>query len=200
MALTAGVNEDDRIRAAEVKQAAAAETGAQAAAEADGGIVSLETPGTMGLVVVFLSAALAISAMVLPGVSGSFVLLLLGVYFDVLTAVNDRQIVVLGVFALGGGAGLLLFARIMNTLLERYFDPTMAFMIGLMAGSLFALWPFKRVVVVGDETLYLGNVVPDTVSGEVVSSIVCGLIGAGLVLAFYLYERRRPAPADLLGA
>jgi putative membrane protein len=141
-------------------------------------------PPPARLVGIGLAAAVAISAMVLPGISGSFVLLMLGVYFDLLAAIDRRQIVVLAVFALGCGGGLLVFVRIMNVLLNRFYSVTMAFMIGLMAGSLYVLWPFKRTVTVGAETLYLGNVLRGASGGEEATALCAFLAGALLIIAF----------------
>jgi putative membrane protein len=101
-----------------------------------------------------LCGAISISAMVLPGISGSLVLILMGAYFDVLSAISAVKyfhldtMVFLGSFTLGIVFGGLLFARLVNYVLTRYYDATMAFLLGLMAGSLWALWPFKQVIVV----------------------------------------------------
>ncbi|MEC7922877.1 MAG: DUF368 domain-containing protein, partial [Planctomycetota bacterium] len=87
---------------------------------------------------------LASSAMLLPGISGSFILLLLGIYGDVLTILNNRDYLLLSIFTAGCLLGLALFARVIHFLLNRYHSPTMAFLGGLMAGSLWKLWPFKN--------------------------------------------------------
>lgn len=92
---------------------------------------------------VFLAAVLAISAMVLPGVSGSFLLVVLGMYAPTLAALDALDMHFIGVFVAGAGLGLAGFAVIMNWLLARYHDPTMAVLVGLMAGSLRALWPWQ---------------------------------------------------------
>lgn len=187
VSLTFSVDETDRIEKARAKQVVEeVDNGGGAESSA-----VLSHPGAARLGYILLSAALAISAMVLPGISGSFVLLLLGVYFDVLAAINDRQVIVLAVFCLGLGGGLLVFSRIMNVLLEKFYDVTMAFMIGLMAGSLYVLWPFKRVVVVGAEKVYLGNIMPEAFGRAELVSLAAGLGGVGIVLVFYLVGRKR---------
>ena len=86
---------------------------------------------------------LASSAMLLPGISGSFILLLLGIYQEVLTILNNRDYLLLSIFTAGCLLGLALFARVIHFLLNRYHSPTMAFLGGLMAGSLWELWPFR---------------------------------------------------------
>lgn len=91
---------------------------------------------------VFLSAAVAICAMILPGVSGAFLLLVLGMYEVTLEALNALDLVYVGVFVLGCAVGLGLFSRLLHFLLDRYHDLTMAALLGLMAGSLRALWPW----------------------------------------------------------
>jgi len=103
-------------------------------------------PGTIvdpALVVVFLGAALAVCAMILPGVSGSFLLLVVGLYEPTLRAVDDRNVTYLAVFAVGMVIGLGSFSLILGRLLARHHDFTMAMLVGLMAGSLRALWPWQ---------------------------------------------------------
>lgn len=92
----------------------------------------------------FLSGAIAISAMILPGISGSFILVLLGMYTEVLGAVNDRDVASLAAFALGCVVGLALFSTLLNWLLERYHSWVIAAMIGLMLGSTRVLWPWPN--------------------------------------------------------
>lgn len=87
--------------------------------------------------------ALAISVMLLPGVSGSLLLVILGQYTTVAKAVHDRNLEVLGVFLGGVLLGLVLFVPFLRALLKRHHDVTMAALTGLMAGSLRALWPWK---------------------------------------------------------
>lgn len=92
---------------------------------------------------VFVAAgALGICAFILPGVSGSFLLLAIGMYQHVLGAVNDRNLTLLLAFALGAGVGLGLFSRLLEWLLDRYHDLVVAVMIGLMIGSFRILWPW----------------------------------------------------------
>jgi uncharacterized membrane protein len=84
----------------------------------------------------FLAGAIAICAMILPGISGSFILLLLGLYSVVLGAVKDFNLLVLAVFASGCLVGILSFARLLSWLLSRWRDLSLAFLTGLMLGSL----------------------------------------------------------------
>jgi putative membrane protein len=112
---------------------------AAAAAIALSPAVSLDG-GMPGL---FVAGFLAICAMILPGVSGSFILVLLGMYSTVLGAVSSFDVAALGVFAAGAASGLLLFARLLHWLLARYHQPCMALLTGFLAGSLLTVWPWK---------------------------------------------------------
>ncbi|MEX2032642.1 MAG: DUF368 domain-containing protein [Dehalococcoidia bacterium] len=100
----------------------------------------IETPA---LWQVFGAASVAICAMILPGVSGAFLLVVLGMYEATLDAVHDRDVVYLIVFVAGAVTGLALFSTVLRWLLEQRHDLTMAILVGLMAGSLRALWPFQ---------------------------------------------------------
>lgn len=90
----------------------------------------------------FLAGALSICAMILPGISGSFVLVLLGMYGPLLAAVTDRDILTLVVFTLGAIVGLALFSQILHKALTLHHDNVIAALVGLMAGSLRVLWPW----------------------------------------------------------
>lgn len=94
----------------------------------------------------FVSGAVAICAMILPGISGSFLLLMLGMYAAVLGAVHDREIVDLGIFLVGAVIGLALFSTLLSWLLERHGDLVLAALIGLMLGSIRVLWPWPNGV------------------------------------------------------
>jgi putative membrane protein len=104
-----------------------------------------------------LCGAVSISAMVLPGISGSLVLILMGQYFEVVSAISGLKtlrldnIVFLLCFGMGLVFGGLLFAKLVSAVLKRYYDATMALLIGLMTGSLYALWPFKKSVVMAEQ-------------------------------------------------
>jgi putative membrane protein len=99
-----------------------------------------------GLAGIFLSGFLAICAMILPGISGSFILVLLGMYGTVLLAVKSLDLAFLAVFAVGAGAGLMCFSRLLHWLLQRYHQGTMALLTGFLFGSLLVVWPWKRVL------------------------------------------------------
>lgn len=90
----------------------------------------------------FLAGAVAICAMILPGISGSFILLMLGMYDAVLALVNDRQVALLLVFLLGCVVGLAAFSSVLDWALQHHHDTVMAGLVGLMIGSLRVLWPW----------------------------------------------------------
>lgn len=100
----------------------------------------------VGLAGVFLSGFLAICAMILPGISGSFILVLLGMYATVLSAVKTLDLMFLGVFAVGAAAGLMCFSRLLHWLLQRFHQATMALLTGFLFGSLAVVWPWKQVL------------------------------------------------------
>jgi len=114
------------------------------------------------------AAALAVCALVLPGVSGSFILVTLGMYQPTLQAVNDLNFAYLGVFVAGAAIGLALFVRVLQHLLSNFHRVTLAIMTGLMAGSLRALWPWQGE---GRELLAVGEDAP-SVALAVVSGVV----------------------------
>ena len=94
----------------------------------------------------FFAGAIAICAMILPGISGSFILVLLGLYSFVLTAVRGLDITVLLIFASGCLVGIVCFAGMLRWLLARWRDLTLAFLTGLMIGSLNKIWPWKETL------------------------------------------------------
>ena len=106
------------------------------------GRVPAETPNTWWFLI--LSGMIAICAMILPGISGSFILVLMGKYQTILGAVNDRDIVTLALVAVGAVIGLVTFAQVLGYLFKNYHDVTVAALIGLMIGSLRKIWPWKN--------------------------------------------------------
>ncbi|MGF1886736.1 DUF368 domain-containing protein [Photobacterium profundum] len=95
---------------------------------------------------VVIAGAIAICAMILPGISGSFILLLLGMYGPVLAAAKSFDIVTLALFALGCLIGLLSFSHVLSWVLRHYRDIALTFLTGLMIGTLSKIWPWKEVL------------------------------------------------------
>ena len=95
---------------------------------------------------IFLCGAIAICAMILPGISGSFILVLLGKYFYIMEAVKTFDIVILLVFGSGAFIGITSFSRVLSYALKNFRNITLSVLTGFMLGSLNKVWPWKRVV------------------------------------------------------
>ncbi|MEG2945333.1 MAG: DUF368 domain-containing protein, partial [Bacteroidales bacterium] len=110
--------------------------------------ITIATPASTpeGLWFIFLSGAIAICAMILPGISGSFILVLLGKYFYIMTAVKSFNIPVMITFACGAGIGIISFSNVLSWLLRKYHDLTIALLAGFMLGSLNKVWPWKETL------------------------------------------------------
>ncbi|WP_008294849.1 DUF368 domain-containing protein [Congregibacter litoralis] len=91
----------------------------------------------------FVAGFFAICAMILPGISGSFILVLMGMYPLVLEAIESLELLSLTLFAAGAGSGLLSFSRILSYLLRAHHGPTLATLTGFLGGSLLVVWPWK---------------------------------------------------------
>lgn len=98
------------------------------------------------LLFMFLAGAIAICAMILPGISGSFILVLLGAYKPVLMAVNNRNFTTIAVIAAGALVGLLFFSRVLKYLFANYKNYTLVVLTGFIIGSLNKIWPWKKVL------------------------------------------------------
>lgn len=95
---------------------------------------------------IFIAGAIAICAMILPGISGSFILLLLGMYGPILAAAKSVDVFTLGLFAVGCVAGLLTFSHVLSWILRNYRDLALTLLTGLMIGTLGKIWPWKEVL------------------------------------------------------
>ncbi|MEM7536500.1 MAG: DUF368 domain-containing protein [Chloroflexota bacterium] len=107
------------------------------------GLVPVQTPEDWWFLI--LSGAIAICAMILPGISGSFILVLLSKYEFFVNAVNQRDLVSIMFAGIGAAIGIVTFAQILSWLFKRYHNITVALLTGLMIGSLRKVWPWKRV-------------------------------------------------------
>lgn len=110
--------------------------------------IGLAEPGTASdsLPFYFMAGAIAICAMILPGISGSFILLLMGAYLPVMTAVKTFDLPVIAVFGAGCVFGLMAFSRLLNWMFTRHHDLTVATLTGFLLGSLYIVWPWKQVL------------------------------------------------------
>lgn len=159
-----------------------------------------QLPGSPMLL--FMGGFIAICAMILPGISGSFLLLLMGLYPVFLSALNTLDLVALASFGSGCALGLLLFSRFLAWLLDHYYKVTLATLIGFLVGSLNVTWPWKQTLISTTDRhgevipLVQKNVLPhqfELVTGTEAmfwSAVACFLAGISLVLATeFLSER-----------
>ena len=111
-------------------------------------LITTITPTTIETspLIIFLSGMIAICAMILPGISGSFILLLLGMYAPMLMAVKELQLVTLCIFASGCATGLLSFSHVLSWMFKYYKTMTLALLGGFMLGSLNKVWPWKQTI------------------------------------------------------
>jgi putative membrane protein len=159
------------------------------------GVIPVATPEASWFL--FMCGFLAICAMILPGISGAYILVLLGKYHFTLEAVNNRDIGTLLILTLGAAVGLLSFVRVLSWLLKRYHDLTMAVLIGLMLGSLRKIWPWKETVTTfidnsGKEVPGLQlNVVPPQVNTEVILAFLFVFLGFFVVIGLHYWELKK---------
>jgi putative membrane protein len=138
----------------------------------------------------YVSGIIAICAMILPGISGSFMMLMMGVYFDILICINELLLVPLSCFALGCITGLLVFTRFLNFLLRCYHDLTMSFLLGLVLGSLYAIWPFKSFGMADGRRVDIENMLPAAFTQNEAVTIITFVAGCLLVAAFIIIEKK----------
>lgn len=139
-----------------------------------------ETPNN--LFFIFLCGAIAICAMILPGISGSFILVLLGKYFYIMSAVKSLDIVVMLVFICGAFIGITSFSNVLSFLLRRFHNTTIATLAGFMLGSLNKVWPWKETVETYVDShghikqLVEENILPNTLLWEGIGLMLFGFI------------------------
>lgn len=152
------------------------------------GLIPVDTP--KNLLTIFLSGAIAICAMILPGISGSFILLLLGKYYYILDAVNELDVVTIVTFVSGCIFGLSLFSRLLSWLFHHHHDISIIILSGIMLGSMRKIWPWQEVITTrinshGETVpLVVANVLPDFTSVHILFPIF--LILCGFLLVLYL--------------
>ena len=139
----------------------------------------------------FLSGALAVCAMILPGISGAFILVLLGSYKTILDAVHERKLTMVFTVATGAIFGLLSFARLLKWMFKNYRNTTLALLTGFIVGSLNKIWPWKKVLatkVFGDKTIVIDeqSILPSAFDGDPKLILALGLAITGFSLIFIL--------------
>jgi len=162
-------------------------------------LVPLETPTALWFI--FACGFIAISAMLLPGISGSFILLILGKYAYIVEALGTFDLAVIATFMAGAGAGLIVFSRAILWLLERYHQATLLFIKGILIGSLWVIWPFEKRVyeTVGDKELLVEAtpIWPQSLDTTVATSFA--LMAAGFIIVMIisrLARRSKPETAN----
>lgn len=149
-------------------------------------LVPVETPTAAWFI--FLCGFIAISAMLLPGISGSFILLILGKYAYIINALGDLNMVVIVAFGAGALTGLVVFSRTIGWLLKHYHQATLLVIKGILIGSLWMIWPFQERIyetVRGKEKLVGASPVwPDAINGTVMAS--AAFLFAGFVLVMVI--------------
>lgn len=164
------------------------------------GIDALQNPPD-SLWYLFLTGMIGICAMILPGISGAFILLILGKYHDVLGLLRSvlkgdwavSNLLGVAVFCLGCLTGLLGFSRLLRWLLARYESVTLAALCGLMLGSLRKIWPFKVVLTPDEPSLKLkrfANILPEAVDGSTAVTIGLGIVALAAVLTLEAQSRK----------
>ncbi len=165
------------------------------------GLIPIETPNSLPFI--FLSGAIAICAMILPGISGSFILLLLGKYHQILGAVTDRNFSILAVFMAGCVIGLALFSRVLSWLFKHHHDISVAILAGVMLGSIRKIWPWQEVVQTrinshGEEVPFIvNNVLPSSFDLTFLSIMILMILGAGFVLYLDRYQLTKEQTGDI---
>lgn len=149
-------------------------------------LVPLNTPDAAWFI--FLSGFIAISAMLLPGISGSFILLILRKYDTVFSAIGRFDFMVIIPFGLGVVAGVVVFSRVLGWLLAHYYRQALLTIVGILLGSLWVIWPFqeREYITVREKQRLIASTPqwPDALSSDVVWG--CGMMLLGLVLVLGL--------------
>jgi len=150
-------------------------------------LVPVTTPDSLWFI--FLCGFVAISAMLLPGISGSFILLILGKYAYIIDALGNFDLPVIITFGMGMVTGLVVFSRAITWLLRHYHQSTLLLIKGILIGSLWIIWPFQErtfEIVRGKEKLVGSSPVwPDAVNGTVAGSGAC--LAAGFLLVMLIH-------------
>lgn len=163
-------------------------------------IITTLTPAgeTQSLIYLFFCGALAICAMILPGISGAFILVLLGAYKQILEAVSSLDIKTIAIVGVGAVVGLLSFSRLLKWLFQRYENLTLAILTGFIIGSLNKIWPWKNVInskmIHGKEViLSQKSVLPNSFEGQphVVIAIILAVLGFALILVLEKWSYKK---------
>ena len=147
--------------------------------------------GTQSPFFLFIAGAIAVCAMILPGISGAFILVLLGAYKTISEAIHDFDFKTIGIVAVGAVVGLLSFSRVLKWLFLKYKAVTLAVLTGFITGSLNKIWPWKEIletVTVGDKDMVIReqSVLPQNFDGDPQLIFALLLMVAGFLLILIL--------------
>ena len=165
------------------------------------GAIPVETPNTPFFI--FVSGMIAICAMILPGISGSFILLLLGKYQQILGAVTNKDVVTLAIFMVGAVLGLALFSRLLSWLFKNHHDISVAILAGVMLGSIRKIWPWKETILTRINShgevvpLVEKNIFPQSLDLGVIFALVLAVTGAVIVIYFDRMQLTKEQTTDL---
>lgn len=150
-----------------------------------------ETPNHLWFI--FLCGAIAICAMILPGISGSFILLLMGKYDFIMSAVAGLDIKILIIFGCGALIGIVLFSHFLSWLLKRFYMQTIALLAGFMIGSLFKVWPWKELLEKGTDVPVLPNTYSQLTGSEplVGYAVIFAVIGIVALIVIELLANNK---------
>ena len=155
-------------------------------------MVPLHTPDATWFI--FLAGAIAICAMILPGISGSFLLLLMHKYSTLITAVGDLNFSILIPFALGCIAGLVSFSRLLGWMLAHFYQRTLLVIKGILLASLWVLWPFqlRAYEVIGGKERLISSLPqwPTQLDETVLGSVGLVVVGLFAVLTIHALSQR----------
>lgn len=160
----------------------------------------METPDSLWFV--FVAGAIAICAMILPGISGSFILVILGQYGPILDAVHERNFKVIGIFMAGCAVGLLSFARLVSYLFKNFRNQTIAVLTGFMIGSLPKVWPWKIATTEElkkglGELVMPGEFAEQTgLSAQILPAVGLAILAFALVMLLERLANSKGKPAD----
>lgn len=151
----------------------------------------------------FMAGAIAICAMILPGISGAFILVLLGAYKPITEAAHDFDLKTLAIVGVGAIVGLLSFSRVLKWLFDHHSTITLAVLTGFIAGSLNKIWPWKQVLETaqyGDKSVVIreASVLPGNFQGDphLVPAVILMLAGFLLILILERIATQKPVPAN----
>jgi putative membrane protein len=152
------------------------------------GLTPANTPEALWFI--FLSGSIAICAMILPGISGAFILVLLGKYQFILSSLLALDIPVIITFMLGAAVGIIAFSNVLRWLLDHHHDLTVAILLGFMLGALRKVWPWKVYEPVSETFIRESNILPAGPAPEVWFALGLMVVGMALVIGIELFAAK----------